>query len=351
MIVKDYYSLPYVSNSALKWFKQSPLYCHKRMTNEIDQLDKSYMDFGRQVHMSILEPEEFDKNYTVLDFNKPTSKQQLGFCEDYIKYLKTESAYSIDEGETLSNEASLVYAYKDNYTTEKMNSSNILKNSERLRTELNQYINYLLVRDKVKDVLSNNKFNLIQTIKNTLFNHKKANRLFSIETTRIPYVDVFNELPIVWASPVTVDGETLMCKSLVDRLIINHASKEITLIDLKTTFSYEEFLKSHNEFDYTHQLAFYWLAVRSYFSDKYPNENFEDYKLNTFLVVVTTQPDLVECRVIEIPHEKLQEKHYDILKELLQISWHVFTDQWEHTKEYYLGDGIEHIKDEEYRCR
>jgi hypothetical protein len=296
------------------------------MTNEIDQLDKSYMDFGRQVHMSILEPEEFDKSYITLDFNKPASKQQLGFCEIYVQCIKSL---------IFTEEQAGVRAYEENYEVKSMSQKNISANSERLRTELNQYINYLLVRDKVKDVLSNNKFNLIQTIKNTLFNHKKAKELFS--------GNAFNELPIVWASPITVDGETLMCKSLIDRLIINQETKEITLIDLKTAFSYEEFVKSHKEYDYSHQLSFYWLAVRSYFSDKYPNEIFEDYKLNSFLVVVTTQPDLVECRVIEIPHETLQEKHYDILKELLQISWHVFTGQWEHTKEYYVGNGIEHI--------
>lgn len=328
MIVKDYYALPYVSNSALKWFKKSPLYCHKRMANEIDQLDKSYMDFGRQVHMSILEPEEFDKNYVVLDFNKPASKQQLGFCETYVNYIKSL---------IFTEEQAGITAYGENYEVKSMSQKNITINSERLRTELNQYINYLLVRDKVKDVLSGNKFNLIQTIKNTLFNHKKAKELFSDEAN-----EALNELPIVWASPITVDGETLMCKSLVDRLIINRASKEITLIDLKTAFSYEEFLKSYRDFDYPHQLAFYWLAVKSYLSDKYPNENFEDYKLNTFIVLVTTQPDIVECRVIAV-EEELSSATASILRELQEISWHVFTGQWEYTREYYLGDGIEHI--------
>jgi hypothetical protein len=294
------------------------------MTGEIDQLDKSYMDFGRQVHMSILEPEEFDKNYTVLDFNKPTSKQQEKFCQDYTDLLKA----GLDESEAGNQAYTLSYA--------SVVKKDITKNSERLRTELNQYINYLLVRDKVKDVLSNNKFNLIQTIKNTLFNHKKAKELFS--------GDAFNELPIVWASPITVDGEPLMCKSLIDRLIINRKTKEITLIDLKTAFSYEEFVKSYKEFDYTHQLAFYWLAVKSYFSDEYPDENFEDYKLNNFVVMVTTQPEIQECRVIDVNAEEISSATATILQELQEISWYVFTDQWDHTKEYYLGNGIEHIK-------
>jgi hypothetical protein len=304
------------------------------MTNEIDQLDKSYMDLGRQIHMSILEPEEFDKNFTVLDFSKPTSKQQLGFCETYVQCIKSL---------TFTEEQAGIFAYEENYEVKSTSQKNILINSERLRIDLNQYINYLLVRDKVKDVLSNNKFNLIQTTKNTLFNHKKAKELFS--------GDGFNELPIVWASPITVDGETLMCKSLIDRLIINSEKKEITLIDLKTAFSYEEFLKSYEEFDYSHQLAFYWLAVRSYFSDKYPDENFEDYKKNTFLVMVSTTPEVPDCRVIEIPIETIREKHLTILQELLQISWHVFSNKWEYTKEYYLGDGIEHIRNEENRRR
>lgn len=330
MIVKEYYSLPYISNSALKWFKKSPLYCYKRMTNEIEQLQKSYMDFGRQVHMSILEPEEFDKNYTTLDFNKPTSKQQLSFCEHYVALL---TLFNISE------EEAELQAYRESYavTSEK----NVAANSRKLRTELKSYIDYLLIQDKYKEVLSNNKFNLIQTIKNTLFSHKKASELFSVQTS--DRIEACNELPIVWDFPITVDGEPLKCKSLIDRLIINLDTKEITLIDLKTAFSYEEFVRAYNEFNYPHQFTFYWLAVKHYFSDKYPDENFSDYKLNTYVTLVTTDPNIIECRVIEVPTNTMVEQTEIILKEMQEISWHVFTGQWDHTREYYTGDGIETI--------
>src|SRR4030042_2423728 len=183
MIIKEYYSLPYISNSTLMWFKKSPLFCYKRMNNEVRDLDASYVDFGKQVHMAILEPEEFDNNYTVLEFNKPTSKQQLEFCNNYVNLL----------GSGFDPDTAGEQAYQVGYAH--VTAKRTKENSERLRKEFNDYINYLLLRDKYKDVLNGNKFNLIQTIKTTLFNHKKASELFSMQTTN--NIEVCNELPIV----------------------------------------------------------------------------------------------------------------------------------------------------------
>lgn len=326
MLTKEYYSLPYVSNSALKWFKKSPLYCYKLMNNELEVEDKSYMSLGRQIHMAILEPEEFDKNYIVLDFNKPTNKQQEGFCQDYVEHIKSFN---------MSEEEATTEAYTRNYAVKSLKT--IASNANRLREELKDYINYLLVRDSYKDVINTSKYNLIQTIKNNIAEHKKANLLFSNQK------NAFNEFPIVWDAPITVEGDPLKCKSLIDRVIFDHENKEITLIDLKTSFDYEEFLNSHSKYDYTHQMAFYWMAIRSYFTENYTDFNFEDYKQNTYIVVVTTNPNLVECRVIEIKVEDLKESTAEIINELIQINWHIYTKMWEHTREYYVGDGVEHI--------
>jgi len=87
---KEYYSEKRVSNSSLKWFEFSPKYFMMHLTNEIKQIKLSWLELGRQIHMSILEPHLFKNYYTYLDYTTPKSKNQLEFCEKFIKYKDTK---------------------------------------------------------------------------------------------------------------------------------------------------------------------------------------------------------------------------------------------------------------------
>jgi hypothetical protein len=140
---KKYYSVPYISSSSLKWFEISPLYCWKRMQGEITDLDKSYLSLGKQIHLKLLEPEEFEKCYTYLDFKTPTSKQQA-FCERYVALIN-----SLEEQKN-----AMIQAYSDNYIVTNLSEKAILQAAEKLYESNSEYIRYLTVKGDYREVLS-----------------------------------------------------------------------------------------------------------------------------------------------------------------------------------------------------
>lgn len=163
--MKNYYAIPYVSNSTLTWFKVSPKYCWKRMNLEIVDEEKSYTTLGKQLHLSLLEPEEFEKSYTYLDFKTPTSKQQLGFCEEFVRLNTYENM--------LNDEGRLRFAYTANYTAEKMTDAAVLKAAKNLYESNLDYIKYLQIKGDYREILSKSKQELITTITQTIRAYKR----------------------------------------------------------------------------------------------------------------------------------------------------------------------------------
>lgn len=330
-----YYAVPYISNSSLTWFKVSPKYCWKRMNRQLADEEYSYTTLGKQLHMSLLEPEEFAKNYTYLDFKTPASKQQQSFCEEYVRCITFGK---------MSDEEALKYAYSCAYLSEKLTEAAILKSAEKLYESNSDYIQYLQVKGDYREILSKSKKELITTITNTIKSHKKASVLMTNEYYNVlnisePEKECLSEVPIYWDYPIVYNGEYLKCKSLIDRLVVDHAHKRVTIVDLKTTSILGDFTKTIIERDYYRQLAFYRLSLQH--SNTVPN----DYEIDAYIVAVNTQ-DPYECRVYKLSDAEYQAQVIAINKIMMEISWHWFTGQWEYSRTYYEGDGTENLIDE-----
>lgn len=323
---KEYFKVPYISNSALGWFKISPLYCFKRMQREIEEEKKSYFTTGKQIHMALLEPERFKKIYTVLDSETPRSSAQKNFCDTYLSQLRL----GVEK-----EEASLI-AFEENYSAKNKSEKAIAKDIDKLLNNLEEYISYLKAKEEYVEVLSKSKFELIQSVISTVKNHKKANKLFDnlFKDIVSSNVEILNELIIYWDYPINVKQEPIKCKSMIDRLIIDHDNKKVTLIDLKTSSKLGKFKEEFELFEYYRQLSFYWMAINSHFSE------IKDYEQETYIVVCSTvEPH--ECKVFDISKEYLNEGTEEIVKLMNEISWHYFSGHWDHSKEYYEGDGTE----------
>src|SRR5208283_4368269 len=131
MTEKEYYQEKRVSSSSLKWFESSPLFFRKMLDKEIEQETKRYFEIGKKIHMKLLEPEEYEKNYIYLEFDTPKSENQRKFCEDYIQL-----PYKL-AGERM------VEAYKRNYNVEKLSEDKIKERADELKRDLSKYITYL----------------------------------------------------------------------------------------------------------------------------------------------------------------------------------------------------------------
>jgi hypothetical protein len=319
MTEKEYYKEKRVSSSSLKWFELSPLFYKKMLDKEIEQETKRYFELGKKIHMKLLEEAEFEKNYIYLDYEAPKSENGKKFCEDFAS------------NQIKDKDEKLLICYKNNYSCDKLSDQKILEKANENATSYKKYIRYLQKRKEVKDVLSNSDNTLINNLYQSCKDHIAANKLlWTSDEDKMNGVEEYNEHIIFF------DFLGVQCKSMIDRLVIDHKNKVFKLIDLKTTSNLGEFDHSFEEFKYYRQMAFYWIAILSEFKE------LRDYTKETYIIGLQ-KGDLPECKVFNIKENWLTIGLSEIEKLMQNIKWHQDNNLWEHSKEYYENNGIEKL--------
>lgn len=319
----DYYSdNTRISNSAIGWFlKKGPRYLKDMLDGKEEGISAKYLDKGTMIHMYLLQPEEFWSNYMIIDYEKPKTAQQLAFCEAY--FSSTE----------IVEEDKLINAYKASYSGNNMSKDAMLKKAKELQLKFAEYIEFL-DKNQTYTVISFVDLNMLKNIKKNIDSHIKANELLTDQ----PRVECHNEFHINWEA----EKQGVSCKSLLDRVKIDHANKKITLIDLKTTADVYNFKHSVEEYDYYRQIAFYILALTWYMKDQ--GYDIEDYDIEAYIVAIQSNGNN-EVRVFNMLNEKELLARKDLIADTLtEISYHYQTGNWDHTREYYENDGTETLK-------
>lgn len=321
-----YEDLTRISNSNIGWFlKKGPRYL-KEMLDGKEGLKASFLDKGTMIHEYILQPEEFWKDYIILDFAVPKVKQQKDLLEFYSSARLINPFASEDD--------ILLMSYETAYNNTKSKEKKIQEAKELVELYQN-YIEYFRNKDS-KKVISFADLNMLKAIKKNMEDHKKANELlFKYPET----FEVHNEFHINWEYPNASSLGDLPCKSLLDRVMIDHANKKIILVDIKTTVDVYNFKHSVEEFDYCRQLAYYWLAIHWYFKNEL-KLNIEEYEYETYIVAVQSH-DGYEVRVFKFNPKTIEERLVTIDYAIKRIAWHKNNNLWDHMKEYYDEDGAE----------
>jgi hypothetical protein len=323
-----YEDLTRISNSNIGWFlKKGPRYL-KEMLDGKEGLKASFLDKGTMIHEYILQPEEFWKDYIILDFAVPKVKQQKDLLEFYANAKMVDPLASEDD--------ILLMSYNSAYSNNKSIDKRIQEAKELVELYQN-YIEYFRNKDS-KKVISFADLNMLKAIKKNMEEHKKANELlFNYPET----FEVHNEFHINWEYPNASSLGDLPCKSLLDRVMIDHTNKKIILVDIKTTADVYNFKHSVEEFDYCRQLAYYWLAIHWYFKNEL-KLNIEEYEYETYIVAVQSH-DGYEVRVFKFNPKAIEERLVTIDYAIKRIAWHKNNNLWDHMKEYYDEDGAEII--------
>lgn len=319
----DYYSdNTRISNSAIGWFlKKGPRYLKDMLDGKEEGISAKYLDKGTMIHMYLLQPEEFWSNYMIIDYEKPKTAQQLAFCEAY--FSSTE----------IVEEDKLINAYKASYSGNNMSKDAMLKKAKELQLKFTEYIEFL-DKNQTYTIISFADLNMLKNIKKNIDSHIKANELLIDQ----PGVECHNEFHINWEA----EKQGVSCKSLLDRVKIDHANKKITLIDLKTTADVYNFKHSVEEYDYYRQIAFYILALTWYMKDQ--GYDIEDYDIEAYIVAIQSNGNN-EVRVFNMLNEKELLARKDLIADTLtEISYHYQTGNWDHTREYYENNGTESLK-------
>ena len=319
-----------ISNSNLGFYlKSGPKYLKDMMDGKQESISTSFLEKGTMIHEYILQPDDFWKDYVILDFEVPKVKQQKDLCESYVNLKKLNP---LDTEDTL-----LLQAYNVAYSNVKSDSKK-LEEAKALVATYAKYLEYLEIGD-TKKVISFADLNTLKAIKENITNHKKANELlFNLPET----FETHNEFHINW----DIDKEDckVKCKSLLDRVCFDHVNKKIILIDLKTTVNVYNFKHSVEEYDYFRQIAYYGLAIQWYMANVL-NLNTEDYEFEAYIIAIGKDVNN-EIRVFNMNIENVINEKLQLIKDTLQkISYHIRTDNWEHSPEYYEGNGVENLYD------
>lgn len=314
------------SNSDIGYFiKYGPQGLKDYKEGKVPPLSLSVLEKGSMIHEYILQPDEFWKDYVILDFETPKVKQQKDFCEFFVKLKTTDPLASLDK--------LLLTAYNQAYNNKKTEAEK-LKEAYLLQSTYKNYCEYLETSD-TKKIISWADMKMLKNIEENIKKHKKANELlYGLPVT----FESHNEFHINWY----VNKFDMRCKSLLDRVCFDHINKKIILIDLKTTQNVYNFKHSVEEYDYYRQIAYYGLAIQWYMQEVL-NLNSSDYSFEAYIIAIGKDANN-EIRVFNMKEDSIIKYKVDLITDCLsRISYHIKTNQWEHSREYYEGDGIEEL--------
>jgi hypothetical protein len=143
------------------------------------------------------------------------------------------------------------------------------------------------------------------------------------------------------------------CKAYLDRLIIDHSTKTLIPIDLKTTGkSVFDFPKSYINFEYFRQGAFYTKAVHEY---RAAHPELKGYNIEPFLFIVAEMACSNSPMIYKMSTEdlavalyaggELKYSRYPVrsIADLLDdVKWHRDAGSWDMSKAHYTRYANDH---------
>ena len=324
-----YEDLSRISNSNIGWFlNKGPAYLHKMLTDPPPEEKNPTLERGTMIHEYLLQPEEFQKDYVVWDKPKPSSAQQEKFCKALAQSTEIEPNKAI------------LSAYKDAYSTRGKADDLMLSEGLKIASTLKDYIDFLKANDGRK-MISPWDVKMLEQIKQNVQSHKLADKIIWPIGKNSPYGDpnnpfgsCYHEFHINWSYE-----NKIQCKSLLDGLTLDFKNKKVIIYDLKTTQKLWHFEDSINQYDYLRQLSYYYSAVCWYMREEL-GEDYFDWTFEFYIIGIDTTGSN-EIRVFKISKEAVDSRGLIIIKALDAISWHQSTGKWDHSRDYYEGDGAE----------
>ena len=322
-----YEDLTRISNSNIGWFlNKGPAFLHKMLTDPPPEEKNPVLERGTMIHEYLLQPEEFQKDYVVWNKSRPFSAQQEKFCQALASSLEIEPNRAILD------------AYKQAYSTAGKSEDKMLSEGLKIASTLKDYIDFLKANDG-RIMITPSEYKMLEKIKQNVQSHKLAKILLWPAGFINPETIGWHEFHINWS----YDGK-INCKSLLDSLVLDFKNKKATIMDLKTTAKLWHFEDSIKTYDYLRQLDYYSMAVRWYLVNECGVTEYEifEWTFEYYIIGIDTTGSN-EIRVFKIEQKDVSSRDETILTALDRIAWHQRENKWEHSREYYTGDGSESL--------
>lgn len=342
MITPEYkipeYDIPYyedgtrISNSAIGWFlNKGPAYFRNMLDGKEKGLDLPQLRKGTMIHEFLLQPDQFWNDYVLFDGDKPKSAQAQKFCENLINTVEIELNKQLSE------------AYRKSYSIVGKSEDKILSEALKISVEYKDYIE--AIKSK-KILISQYDLDQLMKIQHNVEEHKLANRLVQ-RAGDYKNVQIYHEFQINWDYWIVDELNhgaytSIACKSLLDSCTFNFDTRTCTIMDIKTTAKLWRFEDSMKEFDYCRQLCFYQEAVYWYLTNvlELSNGEIDKWRFEFYIVAIDTTGSN-EIRVFRLATPQVTSRGVTIHDFMRVYLWHLGTDKWDHSYDYYTGDGSE----------
>ena len=342
MITPEYkipeYDIPYyedntrISNSAIGWFlNKGPAYFRRMLDGKEKGLDLPQLRKGTMIHEFLLQPDKFWDDYVLFDGDKPKSAQAQKFCENLINTVEIELNKQLSD------------AYRKSYSIVGKSEDKILSEALKISVEYKDYIE--AIRSK-KTLISQYDLDQLMKIQHNVGEHKLARQLIR-RAGEHGNIHVYHEFQINW-DYFAEDGlnheayTPIACKSLLDSCTFNFDTRTCTIMDIKTTAKLWHFEDSMKEFDYCRQLCFYEKAVYWYLTNvlELSTDEFYKWRFEFYIIAIDTTGSN-EIRVFKLDSTQVDSRSDTIHDFMTLYLWHLGTDGWDHSYDYYTGDGSE----------
>jgi hypothetical protein len=272
---EEFYNSDYkFSYSSLNKLLFSPkLFYKDYILKERELKTDKHLIEGKLLHLMLLQPEKLHDEFSIVPSKIPS--------DNIRKVLKTINSKFYDPNnfiklKDLDNE--IIQALEENnlYQSFKDDSKKLSK----IQTEENEEYYKFLCQDQKKDIIDNDMLLKATERVKQIKSNKDIMSLLEDKVTdfELDPIEMYNEKYLQCELNDYVFG----LKGYIDRYIIDHESKEITVIDFKTTSKgLEKFAETVDFYNYWMQAVIYITLVI-----KNSKKDISDYKINFNFVVV-----------------------------------------------------------------
>jgi len=325
------------SSSSLKDFSMDrKKYYKKYILNEfVEDEDSKAATTGRIVETLLLEPEEFDNRFYLSSCASTPTGLMLEFVEALYKH--TKDATNEDGLVTREMQDIIQDAYVDSGFKIKLEA--VLAKFNDSEAEL-YYKEIREVRSRRLTVVTTkeieNAEKIVTELKSNIVTAEIVNKVNSMRYS------VFNQLQI---EGYDVFGHTF--KSMLDKVIVDHDKKTVQVIDLKCTWSVENFYNEYYLYRRAyiqgylyHEAAGFWASEMGY----------GDYTILYPQFMVCDSTNYMNPLIYQMSDENMQDamngfeykgREYSGVRQLIQdLKWALEHDKWNISRENYINNGV-----------
>jgi hypothetical protein len=235
------------------------------------ELKSQSLTIGSLVDCLLTSPDEFPIDYYVSQLESLPSDTIQAILQETLNSISLDATTS----DNLENHRSYMVtgqtfsAYQPNWKLETKIAKVIEQGSELFKE---------MIVSRGRTIISRDDWDLANIVANSIKNNSTVGGF-------ITHVD--ENIQLLFQHPIYFKVNGIECKALLDVLRIDHAKKNVQIIDIKTMSGATlEFPNNVQSYKYDLQMAFYYLAVQSLTS--MPNGPIHNYNIECAFIVEST---------------------------------------------------------------